>query len=587
MLPLMYVAFFVVDLLEWSGVSKRRGVSGTLRRKVTFPLAEVSGKENITTKFSGSTDPDFGCSCLYIGEGNEHFKMLSNKRLIAVCAIAFCCNIAGLVLFVRYNTGERCYATIDEYQEVTTVLPDNFLSFGLDTSEIESYDRVDFSSGRLRSLAAALGPARLRLGGTMSERLVFSRDDLPLTCGHCPTNTTSKSLCHALKKLCKHKFLPFFVMTGSKWTEINEFCKATNLKLLFSFNVLLRDHNEWNDQNAIEIIEFSKQKKLDIDWQLGNEPNSFRHVFNVSVSPHALAHDFKKLRKLLNHHGYRNSLLVGPDTTRPQPHRPECLQYMEDFLSNGSHYISARAWHQYYLNSRTAKLEEFWDPDTLDLLKGQIKTMRDHTMNYTHIPMWLSETSSSYGGGAPGLSDSFAGTPLWLDKLGLSAKNNITTVIRQSILGGNYSLIDKELEPLPDWWVSVLYKKLVGNKVLHIDCHCSRLQRMYVHCANKNYSNETGAITIYAINLEMAKVRFLLNGTALHGENLSIDEYIISAPSNNRRTKTVLLNGWPLYYESSMPDLEPHRHKYGNHISMPPYSVGFWVIKNTSIKVCN
>lgn len=513
--------------------------------------------------------------------------MLSNKRLVVVCAIAFCCNIAGLVLFVKYNTGDRCYATIDKNQRVIAVLPNNFLSFGIDTSEIRNYDKIDFSKPRFRQLAEALAPARLRLGGTMSDRLIFTRDDLPISCDVCPAESVSKSVCHSIKNICKHKFLPFFLMTGSKWTQINEFCQATNIKLLFAFNVLLRDiHNQWNEENAAELLQFSRLKGFEVDWQLGNEPNSFHHVFNVTVTPHMLGHDFKKLRKLLNHHGYKKSLLVGPDTTRPQPHRPECLEYMVQFLGNASHYINVRSWHQYYLNGRTAKLEDFWNPNTFDLFKEQVHTMRSHTTNYSHIPMWLTETSSAYGGGAPDLSNSFAGSPLWLDKLGFAAKNNITTVIRQSFIGGNYSLISEDLEPLPDWWVSVLYKKLVGNKVLHIACKCSRYQRMYAHCANRKYTNDTTAITIYAINLEMATVRFFLNGTALPGENLSIDEYIVSARSNNRRTKTVLLNGWPLYYESSMPDLQPQRLTYGKHISMPPYSIGFWVVKNTSVKVC-
>lgn len=514
--------------------------------------------------------------------------MLSNKRLVAVCAIAFCCNIAGLVVFMKYNSGEKCYATIDSQQKVTVSLPEDFLSFGIDTSEIQKQDKMDFRNTRLRELAAALAPARLRLGGTMSERLIFSREDIPqVSCDHCPTNLTSKSTCHAVEKLCRHKFLPFFLVTGSMWSDINEFCKAAHIKLLFSFNVLLREHrNEWSEQNALDIINYTKQKGYLVDWQLGNEPNSFPHVFNVTISPRRLAKDFVKLRHILNENGYKNSLLVGPDTTRPQEHRPECLEYMLQFLGNVSHHVDIRAWHQYYLNSRTAKLEDFWNPDTFDLLKEQIATMNKHTEKYAHIPMWLTETSSSYGGGTPGLSNSYGGTPLWLDKLGLSAKNNITTVIRQSFYGGNYSLVDNNLEPLPDWWVSVLYKRLVGNKVLHINCMCSRFQRMYAHCANRKYTNDTTAITVYAVNLEMAKARFLLNGTALHGDNLSIDEYIISAPSNNRRSKTILLNGWPLYYESPKLDLQPQQIKYGNHISMPPFSIGFWVIKNTFIKVC-
>lgn len=520
--------------------------------------------------------------------------MLSNKRLVSVCAIAICCNVAALVLFVRYNAHERCYVTIDAAQTVAAVLPNNFLSIGIDTSEVEDFSRLNFLNKRFLNLAMELAPARLRLGGTMSDRLIFSAlPDAHLTCEHikknnehCHETNHTGHACSALKKLCKHKFLPFFLLTGDKWDEINAFCKQTKIKLLFSLNLLLRDHHLWDDRNARDILTYSRKHNFDIDWQLGNEPNSFQHVFNMTISPRTLAKDFKKLQNLLNDTGYGKSLLVGPDTTRPQPNRPECLKYMVEFLGNGSHYINVRSWHQYYLNSRTAKIEDFWNPDTFNLLEEQINTMKSHTTNYSRIPMWLTETSSSYGGGAPGLSNSYAATPLWLDKLGLAAKHNITTVIRQSFYGGNYSLIDANFEPLPDWWVSVLYKRLVGGIVLHIDCHCSPLQRMYAHCTNRKYTNDTSAITVYAVNLEMAKARFLLNGTALHGEDLLIDEYIISAPSNNRRSKTVLLNGWPLYYESPLPDLEPRHLKYGNHISMPPYSIGFWVIKNTSVKVC-
>lgn len=513
--------------------------------------------------------------------------MLSNKSLVATCAIAFCCNVTLMVLFVKYNSGERCYITIDEHQKVHYTMPESFLSIGIDTSEIENYKKVDFKKPRFRQLAKALAPARLRLGGTMSDRLIFSEKEAPaMTCNQCNENPHINSLCPRIRTLCKNHVLPFLIMTGNEWTQINEFANATNLKLLFTLNVLLRDENGWNEHNAQELLRYSNARDYNIDWQLGNEPNSFKHVFNISLTPTTLAQDFLKLRKLLNHSGYRNSSLIGPDTTRPQPERPSCLEYMREFLKHGYKYINTVSWHQYYLNSRTATLEDFWNPDTFDLLKTQIETMRNHTKKYKHMPMWLTETSSSYGGGSAGLSNSYAGSPLWLDKLGLASKYNITTVVRQSLIGGNYSLIDKNLEPLPDWWISVLYKKLVGEKVLHVDCKCSRYQRMYAHCANRKYTNDTSAVTIYAINLEMEKVRFLLNGTALHGENLLIDEYILSAPSNNRRTKTVLLNGWPLYYEDSLPELKPHQLKYGNHISLPPYSMAFWVIKNTSIKVC-
>eukprot|EP00118_Oscarella_pearsei_P020240 m.218757 g.218757 ORF g.218757 m.218757 type:complete len:101 (+) comp39904_c0_seq14:591-893(+) len=83
--------------------------------------------------------------------------------------------------------------------------------------------------------------------------------------------------------------------------------------------------------------------------------------------------------------------------------------------------------------------------------------------------MWLGETSSAYGGGAPGLSDSFVAGNLWLDKLGLAALRNYTAVCRQTFVGGSYGLLYADFRPLPDYYTSVLFKRLVGSKVLKID----------------------------------------------------------------------------------------------------------------------
>ena len=53
----------------------------------------------------------------------------------------------------------------------------------------------------------------------------------------------------------------------------------------------------------------------------------------------------------------------------------------------------------------------------------------------------------------------------WLDKLGQSALHNYQVIIRQTFYHGCYALIDEKLEPNPDFWISALYKKLVGTKV--------------------------------------------------------------------------------------------------------------------------
>ena len=57
---------------------------------------------------------------------------------------------------------------------------------------------------------------------------------------------------------------------------------------------------------------------------------------------------------------------------------------------------------------------------------------------------------------------------LWLDKLGLGALLNLKVIIRWTLYHANYALIDPQLRLNPDYWLTVLYKRLVSNKVLRV-----------------------------------------------------------------------------------------------------------------------
>ena len=100
------------------------------------------------------------------------------------------------------------------------------------------------------------------------------------------------------------------------------------------------------------------------------------------------------------------------------------------------------------MNGRKTKLSDFVKPEVLDILSWQIAAIRT-SMSGVSLPMWLSETSSAYGGGAPQLSDRFVAGFMWLDKLGLAAQMGVSVVVRQSLSGGNYALLDDTMLPLP------------------------------------------------------------------------------------------------------------------------------------------
>uniref|UniRef100_A0A8C4QIF4 Heparanase n=1 Tax=Eptatretus burgeri TaxID=7764 RepID=A0A8C4QIF4_EPTBU len=177
------------------------------------------------------------------------------------------------------------------------------------------------------------------------------------------------------------------------------------------------------------------------------EPNSYPHRTGRSVSGTQLGHDFMALAQLLESQGLRSASVYGPDVTRP---RRSCLRLLH-FLETAARVVGAVTWHHYYVNGRTATLHDFLDPKLLDSLVIEIQDVAQVVQKVSPgSKVWLGETSSAWGGGAAGLSDSYVAGFMWLDKLGLSARLGIDVVIRQAFVGhGHYTLVDKENEPLP------------------------------------------------------------------------------------------------------------------------------------------
>ena len=80
--------------------------------------------------------------------------------------------------------------------------------------------------------------------------------------------------------------------------------------------------------------------------------------------------------------------------------------------------------------------------------------------------VWMTETGHALYGGEPGLSDTYISSIWWLDQLGLLAREGVSRVFRQSLVGSDYGLIDQDtFEPRPDYYASFLWKRLMGNVV--------------------------------------------------------------------------------------------------------------------------
>ncbi|KAK3096280.1 hypothetical protein FSP39_025262 [Pinctada imbricata] len=164
----------------------------------------------------------------------------------------------------------------------------------------------------------------------------------------------------------------------------------------------------------------------------------------------------------------------------------------------------------------------------------------------------------------------------WLDKLGLAAKSNVGGLMRQTFIQGSYALVDPDtLYPNPDYWLTVLYKRLVGNIVYNAQAYnATNKIRLYAHSANTNWYSSS-CVVLYGMNLYKENVTLELP----QYKNLALDLYLLQAPNSDLYSRSVLLNGNRLHLnpDDTLPNLNiPVQVK--DNFTLPPYSYFFLVI---------
>ncbi|CAL8405633.1 unnamed protein product [Arctogadus glacialis] len=501
---------------------------------------------------------------------------------------------------------------------------ERFLSVAIDASLVaEEKFMYMLGSPKLRTLAKALSPSYLRFGGTRQDFMVFNPEKyLMRSHGY---DQQKPGLSAGPEDSCKKMELPTLLEARlrKQWIQqqallrkedlqmkyrrrvmfteysvdlLTSFANCTDMDLIFGLNALLRTSgNIWNSSNARSLIKYCESQQYRISWELGNEPNSYEKKAGVRVSGSQLGEDFVNLREILQDSElYHNTGLYGPDISQPRDHRRDLLQ---GFLTTGSQAINACTWHHYYVNGREATLADFISPQVLDSLGLKISEVLEsvHLVS-PGMRSWLGESSSAYGGGAEGLSDAFAAGFMWLDKLGLAAKMGLDVVIRQVLIGsGTYHLVDDNLDPLPDYWLSLLYKRLVGPEVLMVERlllaglqNPRRKVRVYLHCANRNRGYSKGAVTLMAMNLAARPSRLTL--PALLSPS-TVEAFVLQSDQPNEAglySRSVMLNEKLLQMldDQTLPELKGNILPPADHLSLPGFSLAFFVFTEAAAAAC-
>ncbi|XP_054613566.1 heparanase [Dunckerocampus dactyliophorus] len=508
-----------------------------------------------------------------------------------------------LALGVLCALTSRTRATEPRAREVVHCVDPRFVSVTIDASLAQD-ERFMYllSSPKVRTLAKALAPAYLRFGGTRQDFMEFNpQQNLGLAA---PQHNWAELPWwweeHLKRQWRKQeKLLARQDVSGKfpqiKFTEVtldilHSFANSSGLDLIFGLNALLRNaDNTWNSSNARSLLRYCEAKRYRMSWELGNEPNSFEKKAGLRVDGFQLGQDFSRLREMMSQSPwYRRAGLYGPDVGQP---RRRATDLLDGFLRSGADAVDSCTWHHYYVNGRDTSLDDFLDPKVLDSLALQTKVIMKEVRRVSPgKPVWLGETSSAYGGGAAGLSDTFAAGFMWLDKLGLAAKLGVAVVMRQVLVGsGTYHLLDDNLDPLPDYWLTLLHKTLVGRGVLSaaIFTKSTARVRLYLHCASiRRYAR--GALTLLAMNLSKVAAKVAVP-TWLAAS--AVDAFVLQSEREGEDgllSRSVMLNGDLLKMAEggTLPPLRGSRLPAAEHLPLPAFSLAFFVFTDARHHAC-
>ncbi|XP_071420593.1 inactive heparanase-2 isoform X2 [Pithys albifrons albifrons] len=459
------------------------------------------------------------------------------------------------------------------------IISENFLSLQLDPSIIHD-GWLDFlSSRRLVTLARGLAPAFLRFAGKRTDFLQF----------------------HNVKNPAKSRGGPgpdYYLKNYEDDIVRSDIAldKQKGCKIAQHPDIMLELQREKAAQ--MHLILLKEQFSNTYSNLTLTEPNNYRTLIGRSVNGSQLGKDYTQLRSLLQLiRTYSRAHLYGPNIGRP---RKNVIAFLEGFMKVAGGTVDAVTWQHYYIDGRVAKATDFLKTRLLDTLSDQIRKIQKVVNTYTPgKKIWLEGVGATSAGGMNNLSDSYAAGFLWLNTLGLLASQGIDVVVRHSFLDhGHNHLVDQNFNPLPDYWLSLLFKRLIGPKVLAI--HVAGLQRkprpgrvirdklrIYAHCTSyHNHNYVRGSITLYIINLHRSRKKIKLAGTL---RDKIVHQYLLQPyGKDGLHSKLVQLNGQPLAMvdDGTLPELKPRPLRAGRTLVIPPLTMSFYVVKNVNALAC-
>jgi hypothetical protein len=441
---------------------------------------------------------------------------------------------------------------------------------GMDPNLYQYRPPIDLSNARLRKLAAALGPAYLRVSGTWANTTYFQSTDGPAPATP-PTGFKG-------------------VLTAAEWKGVIDFSNAVNAPLVTSFatGAGTRDASgAWTTEQAQKVLSFTKSAGGQIAAaEYMNEP-TFAEIGGApkGYDAAAFARDFAIFRTFARQ-AEPGMILLGPGGVGEGSQLVPMSMHLvssEDILKATGPVFDAFSYHSYGgVSSRCMPPGASAAPETLALTEEWLGRPDRIEQFYSALrdrfepgkAMWLTETAEAACGGDQ-LASTFLDSFRYLNQLGNLAKRGVKVQMHNTLASSDYGLLDENTyAPRPNYWAALLWRNLMGTTVLDAGPSPSSNLHLYAHCLR----NHPGGVALLAINADRTATQTLTLPIAA-------ERYTLTA--HDLTETRVQLNGVDLELGAgdTLPSLKGEAAKQGP-ITLAPESITFLAFPKAANASC-
>ncbi|XP_023734062.1 heparanase-like protein 3 [Lactuca sativa] len=545
--------------------------------------------------------------------GSLNFQM---GVCILVLLISFSCNlvdsqteaVTDVVEGILVINGKSSIAKIDSDFICATMdwWPPEKCDYGTCSWGHASLLNVDLNNKIFQNAIKAFSTLKIRLGGTLQDKLIYQTEyDIQKPCNQFSKNN---SMLFGWTNGC----LPL-----SRWDQLNTFFKDTGANIIFGLNALSGKTIQadgsatgaWDSANSEYLMRYTVKKNYTMyAWELGNELSGSGVGTRVSASQYAF--DTRTLANIVQE--IYEGVEIKPRIIAPGGFFD--ANWFKEFVDKTPEILDIITHHIYNLGPGVDQhlVEKILDPSYLD---GEADTFRQLESilktSVTSASAWVGEAGGAYNSGHNLVTNAFVFSFWYLDQLGMSSVYDTKTYCRQTLIGGNYGLLNTTtFEPNPDYYSALLWHRLMGRKVLSTNFTGTKKIRSYAHCAK-----ESTGITVLLINLDNTttvdvslssymnwkrehKLRSLVhhhhhkvnnprnNKTGGIGTR---EEYHLTPKNGDLHSQVMKLNGKELEITSSqeIPPLEPIYVNSSMPIRVAPFSIVFAHIPHLTFYACS